>query len=493
MHPPYVIRVVSLHMQDCGTFNPMFERPMVTDVKDMHYLYDFNRRIEQNQVKMITPSVTAGLASRIVAPSAIPGSQIQVLNGWDMRRIRFILHVAVDIPGGSGLADDEYYFQGFTDHGDVGYGGAIDPRMLLVINSFVRIGKENVYGEHNHIYTRRFVKDSGQIINGNIMYQCSGQQSYGLRPKDAFIGLQSMDVANAQTDDTMLFDNRYRFGNKSGINNKYHTSPAAYLASVTHSYFNALHSSSWDKNGMDLYERAKNAAGQDVEFDNPFFRRMRSIVNEPNYVGTSFTMSALEMLDPNLSSVTTLAKMGQATQAQYHHQGQTEYWSGALVESQWATILGQAVPALLMEMMISNMTFMVTNRLIGGQPAVTLIDAMSITGADITQQLETFKQRLICEVMNDISYNNMMPYDITIRADSFGETHIKISLDNNPFIDYCVPTFIDSMVSPMMTSNKNVFYNNVNDLGYILTEVGQYIEPDYGTVNRQFLHNQSTI
>lgn len=486
IQPSYTIRIVSLHMQETGTYNIMYERPMVTDVKDMQYLYDFNRRIEQDQVKRITPGLTSGLASRIVSPSAIPGSQINVMNGWDMRRIRFILHVIVQNHGTSNLSDDEYYFQGFTDHGDVGFGGAIDPRMLMVINSYVRVSKENVYGPSG-FFTRRVIKDSGQIINGQIIYNGMGQSSYGLRPKDAFMGLQSIDVFNAQTDGLPSFDNRFRFGNKSAINNKYHTSPASYLAAVTDSYFEAFNSPSTDPRATDIYERAKSLAGSDLQFENPFFRRIRSIVNEPGYTGTSFSMSVLEALDPNVAHVTTLAKMGQATQAQYHHQGQTENWNVALVEAQWATILGQSVPALLLEMMISKMTFMVTNKVMGGIPMITVIDAMSVTGADITLQLETFKSRLILEVMNDISYNNLMPYEITMRADAFGETRISIMLDNHPMIEFCVPTFIDSMVSPMMTVDKNIFYNTVNDLGFILGQVGESIGPDYGSVNQQFL------
>ena len=262
IQPPYTIRIVSLHMQESGTYNAMYERPMVTDVKDMQYLYDFNRRIEQDQVKRITPGLTSGLASRIVSPSAIPGAQINVINGWDMRRIRFILHVIVQHNGVSALSDHEYYFQGFTDHGDVGFGGAIDPRMLMVINSYVRVAKENVYGPSGY-FTRRVIKDSGQIINGQIIYNSMGQSSYGLRPKDTFMGLQSMDVFNAQTDGLPSFDNRFRFGNKSAINNKYHTTPASYLAAVTDSYFEAFNSPSNDPRATDIYERAKNIAGSD--------------------------------------------------------------------------------------------------------------------------------------------------------------------------------------------------------------------------------------
>lgn len=485
MQPPYVIRIISLHMQESGTYNVMHERPMQTDVRDMQYIYDLNRRLDQDQVKRITPSVVAGIASKIVSPSHTPGAPIGILNGWDTRRIRFILHVGIEYTGGSGLSDHEYYFQGFTDHGDVGYGGAIDPRMLLVINSFVRVGKENTYGP-NGAYIKRVITDAGQVINGNIVYQGTGHDSYGLRPKDAFMGMQSFEIFNAQSDQIPGFDGRYKFGNKAGIASKYDVTPAAYLASVTDSYFDAFNTRTIDPRAADVYERAKAATGRDGLLDNCFFKRVRAVVNEPNYTGTHFCMSVLEAIDPNVANVTTLARMGQATQSQYHHQGQSEFWTSALPEAHWATVLGNAVPALMMEMMLSNMTFMVTNKLLGGIPSITIVDAVSITGADITVHMEHFKTRLINEVLNDISYNNMMIYDITLKADTFGETHISIALESNPFTSYCIPTFVDSMVSPLMTANKDVFYNTVNDLSYIIQQVGESITPDYGSANTLF-------
>jgi hypothetical protein len=192
------------------------------------------------------------------------------------------------------------------------------------------------------------------------------------------------------------------------------------------------------------------------------------------------------MLDPNIQNNVFYARMGASTHSSYHHQGDTEYWTSALLEAQWSTILGQAVPALLMELMISNMVFLCTNKVTQGQGLVTIISANSITGADVTAYIEVFKDRLIREVLMDISQNNAIIYDMSISADVFGEITIDIALDSNPSVRFCIPTFLDSVITPMITTNSNIFYNTINDVGTVLSNVVESIGHDYGSVNPQF-------
>lgn len=483
MQPSYRIRVVSLHMQETGTYNPLHERPMVTNVQDMQKIYDLADRLDHNQVKHITPAITAGIASSIVAPSTTPGAEIGLMNGWDTRRIRFILHIVIENGFSTSLSDDEYYLQGFTDYAGVSSTGTVDPRMLLIINNMVRVAKENVYSEQG-IYQRRVVKDTAQIINGEIIQQYTGNNNYCLRPIDAFMGLQSMDIHQAQMDQVSFYDSRYQLNNKALFNDKYHVTPSAYLASVTHNYCSAWATPSMDSKGYDVFERAKNGVGIDTSFENLFFKRMKAVRGYGN--GTAFSVSDLEMIDPNLTNVTVCATVGQANRATYHQQGDSEYWTSMLPETQWCTILGNSIPALMMELMISKTVFMMTNKVVQGPGHITIIDGTSITGADITAFFETFKQRLISEVMLDVSQNNQIAYDITVNADIFGEVVIDISLDNSPAVRYCIPTFLDSVTTPMLTTNSNIFYNSINDIGNILSAVTDAVGPDYGSVNPRF-------
>lgn len=473
------IKILSLHLQETGTYNPMFERPMVTAVSH-EALDDLITRVDQMHTKKVQPNVVAGMAYGMVAPSATPQGQISIPNGWDTRRIRFILHVMVE-HNVVGLTNEEFYFQGFTDYAGVTPSGIVDPNMLLVINNFIKITQVINYNSSAGLQYERRVAEAGQVINGDIIYHGTGINNYGLRPDDMFIGIQSAHLFNSQTDQALMFDSRFQLNNKALKANKYHVTPAHYLASVTDSFCMAKLSANIQNNGQDVFETAKGIINTDMLHMNTFFKAMKGIRGLGN--GTVFSMGDLAHLDPNVGHVTNCLTIGPTNRTQFHSIGETEYWDGATLETQHATILGNAVPALLMELMLSKVTFMASNYVSGGEGVITLIDGVTITGVEMTQYFEVFKQRLLTEVLNDITYSNQFKYNIMMQVDIFGETIIDIALNGGPTIRYTVPTFCDGIASPMMTHSRDHFFNSVNDIETVLVNVHEAIGGEYGTIN----------
>lgn len=480
--PKTNIRILSFHLQETGTYNPMFQRPMVTHVT-AETLDSLVHRIEHNQVKRVQPGVVAGMAYGMVAPSVTPGSQIMIPNGWDTRRIRFILHVLVEHDA-VGLQNEEFYFQGFTDHAGISPNGAIDPNMVLIINNFVKIANVINYSAPTGMQQERRIAESGQVINGDIIYHNTGVNNYGLRPGDMFIGIQSMHLFNSQVDGAAMFDTRFQLNNKALKADKYHVTPSNYLASITDSYCMAKMMANIQNNGQDIFETSKGMVNTDSLYQNTFFKAIKNVCGMGN--GTVFKVSDLESLDPYISNVTNCLTIGATNKQQFHSIGETEYWDGANLETQYATILGNAVPALLMELMLSKITFMATNYVSGGDGVVTLIDGVTITGAEMTPYFEMFKQRIVFEVLNDITYNNQMKYNLSMQVDIFGETVIDIAVNGGPMIRYTTPTFCDSISTPMMTNSRDLFLNGVNDIETVLSHVQDAIGNEYATMNPRY-------
>jgi hypothetical protein len=137
----------------------------------------------------------------------------------------------------------------------------------------------------------------------------------------------------------------------------------------------------------------------------------------------------------------------------------------------------------MMELMLSQVTFMATNYVSGGDGVVTLIDGVTITGAEMTPYFEVFKSRLVMELLNDITYNNQMKYQLTMKVDVFGETVIDIAVNGGPMIRYTIPTFCDSIATPMMTHSREHFFHNVTNIETMLVNVQDAIGSEYAMVN----------
>jgi len=204
-------------------------------------------------------------------------------------------------------------------------------------------------------------------------------------------------------------------------------------------------------------------------FENVF---IRALSNVKGYSGSvSFTFPELMKIDPNVSAVTNYISLGTTQSKQLHVAGQTAYWNSSDRETLVASVLSNAIPALMMELMISKIYFRSTNSDIGGNMNTIIIDAKSLTNADLTANYELFKRRLEKEILFDITYGNQSMFMIDMSADLFGETSISVSMDGAPMTPYTTPSFCDSLMVPVLSPNKDSYFNVVNDLEILMNNI----------------------
>lgn len=453
------INVAKLILQESGTYNPMFSRPYQTHIAP-DVLQSIVRRVEETPGNTITANTLAGSASSIIQPSATAGSEITIPMSWTERRIRFLMEVHVTMATGNMLI---YYFQGYTSHLGVSNGGHIDPSMDFILNSYIRVSRGTAMTPYG-LVTEDKVTESAHIVNGNIVHQQASNDMYMMRPQDIFSGIQSAYLGNAYTafEGDKLHDFRAKLSGESVMSNRNNNVSGQYLARVIETYNNGRNLLEFGQRESEISGRCYELTKEQTPFENVFIRAISNV--RGMHTSTSFRYNDLKQIDPNIDNVTDYLTLGGTVATQMHNVGQTEYWSGSNRETLGATILSNAVPALMMELFITKIYFRTTNHTHGGIPNTVLIDAKSLTTADMSANFKTFLSRLEHEIMFDISSGGHVSYVIEMQVDLFGETRISIGLDSGPMISYTTPSFCDSLLTPVIAQNSESYYNVVHDM-----------------------------
>lgn len=468
------IRVAKLTMMATGTYNPLYSRPYQTHV-DPTSLNNIVRRVDEAKGLNISGALFAGVAGNILAPSATPQGEIHVPLGWAERRIRFFLEVHC-----SGLSGNDfiYYFQGYTSHLGVTDAGAIDPQMEFYINSYIRVTRAQQMTPYGTT-VRDVVTESAHIINGQIVTQ-HNQNLYGMRPQDIFVGIQSsyleQSYGHTMNPGDTFRDHRYVIGAEPVRSNRANNLPANVIAKVVDSYQTSKQLADFGQGQETIFGKAQNMVVEATPYENFFIRALSNL--RGTHCSTSFRFSDLERLDPNTRNVTNYLSLGSTQVAQQLHSvGQTEYWNGSNRETLAATMLSNAVPAIMMELMLSKIHFRSTNHDQMGAVNTVIINMNSLTNTDMSMNLEVFKKRLEREIMYDLTYGNQELYMLEMSSDLFGETRISISIGGGPTITYTTPSFCDGLLTPVTTMSKDNYFGVVNDFETLFNSLSDLSNP----------------
>jgi len=464
---PTTIRVARMLLQESGTYNPMYTRPYQTHLAP-DVLDNVLRRVDQAGSGGISGATLAGVASSMVAPSATPTGEISIPMGWSDRRIRFLMEVHVTVATGAEMI---YYFQGYTSHLGVDAHGNIDPQMQFIINSYMRVNRAMRYNSYSQAVMQDVVTESAHIVDGMLVNQTMGGEIFCMRPNDLFAGIQSAYIESAYQNfsGNTLRDTRYRMSNESMRSNRSNNIAGNYLASVVDTYKNAQQLAEFGQGTQDIYARSQSMSVEASPYENPFIRAISNARGQ-NCV-TSFDIAVLRRIDPNVENVTNYLRMGHTELAQVHQAGQTAFWSGSDATTLAATILSNGVPAVMMDLMISKIFFRSTNNDAGGKVSTIIIDGKSLTSLDMSQNFELFKVRLEKEILFDLTYGNQVLYQLEMSVDLFGETRITIQLDNDSAVTYTTPSFCDSLLTPIITNNRQNFEGVTNDFETLMNSL----------------------
>lgn len=466
------IRIVNLLLMETGTYNEQYLRPLVTDI-DQRAIDTITERVINNPNHNITPGTMTDLASSFLSPMVTPESTVKIPNSWNNRRLRFSMKIMFDLMGGQ--STEFQYIYGYTDFAGANVNTlSIAPEMVFFVNSVLRT---KMVRHH----TPMGVQEIEQIMGADQVLSVANMANTGfyepnsyemLRPFDTFT-IMDRSILNAA--DMSTADTRNRMTTEAKMSRRSNNMPAAYVGKVMNSYLGVMQESSLMLGQSDQHYigAAKDLAREFDVGDDPFISAMAQI-RSMGYTNT-FRYVDLQRLDSNVGNVLDYIVRGNA-QAQYdprptHETGMTAGWGGTDPVTMAAVKLGQFVPSLMMELFITKLVFKATNATPGMQVMSTIVDAGSMSNANMRRNYDTFLRRLEREGLVDVSGNGLFTYDIEVHADLLGDTWIRISLDGCPYVDYASPSFCDSLTTSMITSSPNVAGQLATDLNNLVNQV----------------------
>lgn len=439
------IRIRSIRMMETPAYDHQFSRPYEANV-NIDALNSFSERLKGST--QVVPSTFAGIGENILVPSAAPEAGIIILNGWDTKRLRFIMQV--EVPRSIGEPSIEVVL-GYTDYNGSTAQGAIDPNMRFVINSVFE------YRSHRErtpmgTETRYQMSDRSHLIaDHNWTGIFSENKNTYIRPMDVFTAmsreniLSGVDAANVFDASTAVMGN----AEKSGRGNNIATN---YVSSIVGGYLNAREGAEFGQSQETVMENARQRLMENSVIDDHFISAMSRITQQ---AGTStFTWRDLLRLDPSADNVAEIIYMSSAALSKVIPVGGSSDWGHAGRITQVATMLAHSVAGLMMEVGVTNLSFTSTNETMGCRLETYINGLPSMDKIDMSHQAGAFVSRFNSEVMPDVTFRNQVACTMQVECDLFSETRVWLAYAGEPMEMFVVPSFADALLSPIVTNNQ---------------------------------------
>lgn len=476
MNTQPIMTITKLLLMETGTYNDMALRPYQTNV-DVNSLKAM-QEATQNGANL-RPGVLAGIAGDILRPSTQAQGVVTIQNGWDTPRLRFMMEV---VHQGSALAETVQYITGYTDHLGVIWGSqSIDRGMQMHINNSIttrRVVEMTPVGRQN----RQMVVSAAQVLEGSYQptFGNLGNNMFTMRPQDVFM---TMGATGMLDQSQQMFDTRAAFsaGNMK-LSNRTNGSAPSYLSRIMSAYRGAMNGSDMQEDFAVLMEKAGEYHPEPMVHQDMFLglaTRQHTALAEHTWI----SYGELEQMSPNLEHVTTVVRRNGNDYMAHHERGVSEHWSGTTHETVMATILSHSVPSLMMDLMLTKLAFVVTNQTLDGQFAIQYGHVQGFAeNVDMRPYVQAFEQRLIVEVLRDLSRSNQIGLNLALEMDVVGDTIIDVSINNGPSIRYVTPSFSDALMSPVITNNNQ----NLMTLASDVTSLVENLSVDHGPRASQY-------
>lgn len=454
--PQPQFRVIKSMMVESGTYNQEYNRPYTSTVdSDTLSLYKEQTDYGTN----VDVATLASIASRIVAPSAVVDAQVNVSNGWENRRIIFMMEI---YEMNTRLTT---VIMGYADRVDLSHLGTIDPNLRMTFNSTVTLNTIEHMTPNGPVIRKRVVENSHllgvQTMNSlqsmNPNYNQDGPRVYMQRPTDIANNL-SLGHMNAG----IIGDGRTQIvPNKQTRSRRSNNSAPQYLSEVINGISqtaNAPEMADPHVTYQDIYAQAGAVLGESMIHSDP---TLRYITNNSNLRNEgSVTWSNMCQIFPDLDQTTEYYNQSSSVQQLGNHfestAGSYEYWNMVSWESVLATTIFHTLPSLISQCMLMGISGTMTNDTVTGLPLIGIEDARSfVDGFDRTQAIQQIEHRLITEVMPGLTMGNQRTVFVAFNINLVRDGWVSISIDGNPAIEFSSPCFADGLLLPTLTTNEN--------------------------------------
>lgn len=493
------VRIGNLVLVQSGRYQEQHMRPFNMNVTDQAITQLQN--VTRGGLNLGVSAVQ-DIAGQIVAPSAQTEGVVGIADagshdGWAALRFRGFCRVHEEHAIMKGTSTQRIFYI-YTDKCDASYSGILDPNMRVYFNSETVITEQM---QNTAMGPQKFckVQSANQIVTpidmaggGNGLF--SAASSHLIRPEDIFAIGQTGAIVDRlqktgrfQGNINRMHDHRTMVGECGAYqySHRQDTSPVRYVSNTLSAFQHSVREAdmlSDDRLGNSasmsnehLYGEAQAHASNSNIHQNAFLAILKE---RANYMERGFvTWGELCMIFPELVQQHGCAQWRMddgSSQRRINMVQDSNHFHGADNTSIAASMLGQAIPSLMMDTFLRHVSFAVTN---GPAPGTYRFEYHGdkvksiMEGVPMQPYLIEFERRLITDCLNTITYNNNIAFQLSMSSDLAGDSVIDISLQGESVVRWVVPTFTDGLFAPVITRDQNKANKISNDMLYLVSEV----------------------
>lgn len=464
-----------LSLVETGTYDDQYFKPYQL-IPSQQDLVEFQELAYGNT--RVSSVGMAGLAGRMLEPRAQASGAVGIANGWGTRRCRFLMEI--QFPTGLGNYITEYV-TGHTDYvgaSMMGRRATLDGGMLFSVNNTVSVRNTMNRSGGTGTFMSSTILDSSHVISpvmrdsSSMLTGLSNPVVSLLRPQDIIGPMQTMSLPGDTTDtrNMMIGLSVKKSRRSNGL-------PTEYLARAINAVAASEELQTLQVEGAqnsDVYSgtRARDELREPLA-TRDYFLRMLNTQTSFKYE-RSFTFKELCGLFPNADDIFTFSPRGQLVQKDFFEavRGGTQSMADCGPVTMVATKLSTALPAIMIDLLLSEINFEVTNETMGDRPYIKINGHQSFADVDTSPYVHAFMERLEREIIPDITNNGNMSIKAFIYVDVLGDTNMKISFAGSPITPYCIPSFSDALFNPIISDDASLASAISHDISNMANMLG---------------------
>lgn len=477
---PY--KILSAYFMESGTTPDMSAHNLSTQMTDMivnqfkHATHDGNHLTADNM---------SGIAGQILISDPNSERMVNLPNGMQNKRMRFVLRVG--IPGQvNGIV---FYYEGYTDYN--GWNTNVkdfDPNMRLYINSIQQVSNAQRMTAQGMEPFVQVVQCTHLIHPNNIGVGQMGWNAtfdpMGMNLQNQPSALRPFDLMNALATNahTLMNGGQPVIDSRPSIDlllvNRENTVASNYMANAVHGLAMGMYSandSAATSNPATAYEAA---AGKTTEL-NPFTDRfLNPMINELGLQQNGFvSWGQLSQLHPELhvQGVTTVNSKHAGSRDDIFVSDHNNFQS-TIGDRRLGTLINERVMSSLPGLMLSSLLVYarvhITNMTPDGSLACVVTDPISfvdIPPGYLMNRIPFLQEKFKSLIFQDIGLPQHVPIDAFFTVDAFGESFSNISVNCEPHVPYPTASYSDSTASQLVASQGMVLPTMANDINYLVT------------------------
>jgi hypothetical protein len=471
-------RVKKFIIQNTTGYQDMVTRPLTMTINPAGYDNVLNEAVKSMRMNTrVLPASISQMASTYISPSSAPESIVAIPNGWNSKRLRFILVIEYT----SSLNHiTESMVYGYTDYMGVStmmgtpsfddqmvffVNGVVDLRVTTQVSQFGNRERKNVIDFSDVVY-KNYDNDNNAI----------NKTTYKVVPESIFNTMASNEISSTLPGG-FVADLTSAVVTMPTKINKDASRPSMFISSTINSYIASLK----EMSNISCTEVLSNAASyaSDQYRECEFIRQIRQF----NGHGGRFKLNDLKTFDANCMSPGVFAPVISNTN-NYIDSSSYAPWTSNDIETQMAQYVTSVLPAIMVKNNITEFKFTSTNDTVTGE----VLTVPSEIRSNISE-LDNSVSLVVCanvnnEIIPAVSFSGEVKYMLQVACSVYSNIEVHISINGGPITPYISPAFASALGGTNLTTSNTHLSALSGSLSNIFNEVIQSMDGQYNTTQQ---------